>query len=413
MSERPLSLFEAWGIEIEYMIVDATTLDVRPIADLALRDAAGGDQWVADVDDGPIGWSNELVGHVLELKCAAPVASLAGLADAFGNSLRRLADVLQRHGAVALPGGMHPWMDPARETALWPHEGHEIYAAYDGIFDCRRHGWANLQSMHVNLPFADDREFARLLAAIRLVVPLVPALAASSPVHDGRDGRCLDSRLRFYRRNATRVPAMAGAIVPEPIFDRERYRDEVLRPISAQLRALGAPPELLARDWLNARGAIARFDRMAIEIRVADAQENPFADLAVAAAVTELVRALVEERHAALATQQAFSQDALVAMFPRVARRGPAASLPPGYAALFGCDGPCETAGELLRTVLRRRFEGPPELERPLQRILERGTLAERLLAALRAGGGTTRDRLRDVYGRLQACLRDGAGFLP
>ena len=53
---------------------------------------------------------------------------------------------------------MHPWMDP-RAASLWPHEYGEVYAAYDRIFDCRRHGWANLQSVHLNLPFADEREF--------------------------------------------------------------------------------------------------------------------------------------------------------------------------------------------------------------------------------------------------------------
>jgi hypothetical protein len=31
--ERILGLFEGFGIELEYMIVDAGTLDVRPIAD--------------------------------------------------------------------------------------------------------------------------------------------------------------------------------------------------------------------------------------------------------------------------------------------------------------------------------------------------------------------------------------------
>ena len=84
-----------------------------------------------------------------------------------------------------MPTGMHPWMDPAREFELWPHGDREIYAAFDRIFDCRGHGWANLQSMHLNLPFADDDEFGRLHAAIRALLPLLPALAASSPFADG------------------------------------------------------------------------------------------------------------------------------------------------------------------------------------------------------------------------------------
>ena len=80
---------------------------------------------------------------------------------------------------MLLPGGAHPWMDPGREMVLWPHDAHEIYDLYNTIFDCRGHGWANLQSAHLNLPFAGDAEFASLHAAIRILLPLMPALTAS------------------------------------------------------------------------------------------------------------------------------------------------------------------------------------------------------------------------------------------
>ena len=64
----PLRLFEAHGIEIEYMIVDAETLAVRPIADSLLR-ALGGDHDPSsempdtpdmEVELGEISASNEL-----------------------------------------------------------------------------------------------------------------------------------------------------------------------------------------------------------------------------------------------------------------------------------------------------------------------------------------------------------------
>lgn len=41
MSSSPLSLFSAFGIELEYMIVDAQSLDVRPIADEVMQLEAG------------------------------------------------------------------------------------------------------------------------------------------------------------------------------------------------------------------------------------------------------------------------------------------------------------------------------------------------------------------------------------
>lgn len=69
-TSRPYALFEAFGVECEYMIVDAATLDVRPIADKLLLEAAtlpgaephfeDGSAVPAEVGLGPVSWSNEL-----------------------------------------------------------------------------------------------------------------------------------------------------------------------------------------------------------------------------------------------------------------------------------------------------------------------------------------------------------------
>ena len=83
--------------------------------------------------------------------------------------------------AILLPTAMHPWMDPHTETLLWPHGNRDIYHTYNRIFNCQGHGWSNLQSVHVNLAFKGDEEFGRLHGAIRLLLPLLPALAITSP----------------------------------------------------------------------------------------------------------------------------------------------------------------------------------------------------------------------------------------
>jgi len=127
-----------------------------PIADRVLVDEAG--RPVDESDSGDLVWSNELVMHVVELKTNGPAREFSGLSDTFGTEIGRMNRLLADKGAMLLPTGMHPLMDPKRETVLWNHEGSEIYRAYDRIFDCRGHGWANLQSIHINLPFGDDDE---------------------------------------------------------------------------------------------------------------------------------------------------------------------------------------------------------------------------------------------------------------
>ena len=119
-----LHLFEACGIELEYMIVDAETLAVAPISDRVLRNDAG--EVESELSRGAIAWSNELVMHVVELKTDGPYplgeAGLDGLDATFQASLGELAGRLAAEGARLMPTAMHPTMDPRRGTQLWPHD---------------------------------------------------------------------------------------------------------------------------------------------------------------------------------------------------------------------------------------------------------------------------------------------------
>ncbi len=69
-SAEPFHLFQAFGVELEYMIVDAKSLDVRPITDRVLQAVAG--EITSDFVDGEITWSNELTAHVIEVKTTDP-----------------------------------------------------------------------------------------------------------------------------------------------------------------------------------------------------------------------------------------------------------------------------------------------------------------------------------------------------
>ncbi|MCH5375821.1 MAG: glutamate-cysteine ligase family protein, partial [Planctomycetes bacterium] len=241
-------LFERFGVELEYMIVDARSLDVLPITDRVLHAVAG--EYLSEIELGAISWSNELALHVIELKTSDPIDRLDGLAEHFQEHVGRINEILQPLGGRLMPTAMHPWMDPHSEMKLWPHEFNRIYEAFNRVFDCRGHGWANLQSVHLNLPFADDDEFARLHAAIRLLLPIMPALAASSPVMDGRVTGCMDNRLDVYRNNAGRIPRVSGRVIPEPVFSRRAYHEEILQPLYRDIAPLD-PDGTLQHEWLN------------------------------------------------------------------------------------------------------------------------------------------------------------------
>ena len=405
-----LPAFAAYGIELEYMVVDRDTLAVRPIADQLLRAFAGHD--AAEVRRGVLGWSNELVRHVVEVKNLMPTAALVELPARFHDEIRAANEKLATVGARLMPTAMHPWMDPAADTVLW-EDACEIYRTYDRIYDCRGHGWSNLQSMHVNMPFAGDDEFARLHAAIRLVLPLIPALAASSPFEGGRTKGLLDCRLENYRTICARTPSVSGHIIPDTTLSRADYEARVFAPMYDEI-APHDPAGVLRHEWLNSRGAIPRFDRDAIEIRLVDVQECPQADVAIAAAIVRVVRALYRETFCSLADQQAIGTEPLYEALLATTRDGDKAGMDDAaYLRVLGLPARSLRACDVWRALIDASSDVEPAdgWWRPaIDVILAEGPLARRILNA--AGSDGDRARLHDVYGRLCECLADGRMFV-
>ncbi len=400
-------LFERMGLELEYMIVDEASLDVRPEADALLR--MDGEPCNAVCRDA-MGWSNELARHVIELKTEQPVVGLSALAKEFQRQILDMEAHLSPLGCRLLPGPAHPWMDPMRETRLWPFGDQVIYRAFDRIFDCRGHGWSNLQAVHLNLSFHGDEEFRRLHSAIRVLLPLMPALFAGSPILDGTITGMFDTRMFAYRDNCQRIPAITGATIPEVVAGREDYEQRILQPIYTALRETD-PDGVLAHEWVNARGAIARFARNAIEIRLLDIQESPVMDTALCQWLVELLKDLVYERHASLRMQEALTEQDLAALLYDVARCGGRAPLRwPAYATLFGASPDCATVTGLIENLFAEQ-EPAAWWHAPVRQVLVNGCLAERILHA--TGAAPSRARLCAVYGELADCLRNARAFIP
>ena len=97
MTDKPIHLFEAFGVELEYMIVDTESLSVKPLTDRVLFEVAG--EYLSEVELGEIAWSNELALHVIELKTNGPADSLSPLASLFQDHVGRINALLQPLGA--------------------------------------------------------------------------------------------------------------------------------------------------------------------------------------------------------------------------------------------------------------------------------------------------------------------------
>jgi carboxylate-amine ligase len=370
------------------------------------------------VQRGDIAWSNELCLHVIELKTNGPARSLSGVGESFHWNVLEIDATLASMDCRLLPTAMHPWMNPAREMFLWPHGDGEIYAAYDRIFDCHGHGWSNLQSTHLNFPFCGDQEFARLHAALRFLMPLLPPLWASSPVMEGALTPFLDNRLEVYRSNQSALPALTGEVIPEPVYSKEDYL-RLLESLYAEVRPYD-PEGLLQHEWLNSRGAIARFERNTIELRILDVQECPSSDLTMAAALTALL-----QRVSASPLLDQISQvptPALSTLFQEGLRQGLSTPLlGVEYGRLLELGGDYQTVGELWADLGPSLHEEiPDEYRQRWAAILRRGSLASAIRARLRSRMALDQSEpaqhrlsraLREVYQELATCLREDRLF--
>ncbi len=403
-----LGLFEATGIELEYMIVD-NDLNVAPLVPDLFTKVNGSitDQIALD---GEIAWSNELVAHVLELKTDGPAASLSSLASNFTRHIKQINQDLERMEAKLMPTAAHPWMNPETDTVLWPNGQRDIYQAYNSIFNCQGHGWSNLQSMHINLPFANESEFVLLHNAIRLILPLLPSLTASSPILDSELFPWKNARLWHYQYNQKRIPEITGKIIPEWVGSIADYEHIILEPMYRAIAPFD-PQGILREPWLNSRGVIPKFDCHALEIRIVDNQETPYADIAIAALIVAVLQDVIRAQPDLL-IREYIATDALAEILHDNAKyTGDALLSDQRLLHILGFTDLTLSMQEVWQGLLARYAEELTDYYPVLQAITQQGSLADRILKA--TSGDLRRPHLRSIYSELAECLDEGRLFIP
>jgi carboxylate-amine ligase len=394
------------------MLVDRDTLKVKPITDELIRHETGAYQ--SDFENGMVTWSNELVLHVVELKSTRPENNFTGLQSAFAENVRRINAILASSNAMLMPSAAHPFMNPMTETKIWPHENNEVYDIYNNIFDCRGHGWSNLQSTHLNLPFFDDEEFAKLHAAVRMVLPLLPALCASSPILDGELTGMLDTRLKYYRTNQSKIPSITGRVIPEAVFSKRNYLNTIYEKIKSDIAPYD-PGKVLNPIWVNSRGAIPRFDRGSIEIRIMDIQECPAADMAILSLVIETIKALVTQKFVDFESQIKWKTDFLAQLLEKSSEKAQNVVVDNReYLGAFGFPGNTATMVDLWSHITERLVRAGnvsiSTARREIDVVLKEGTLSERIVKAL--GKDVSKENIMVVYKHLADCLAQDKMFL-
>jgi gamma-glutamyl:cysteine ligase YbdK (ATP-grasp superfamily) len=390
---------EVLGPEHEYALVDKE-LKVLPISDKIIKNEYG--RIVNFIELSKFSFGKEMQLHVMEVKANHPFYRAAEFEEEMHCAVLTLFGIVEKHGAMLLGTGMHPLLN-LEDTGVWSHYHKKIYREYGRIFDLNQHGWLNIQSFHLNLPYQKNEDAVQIHNQLTNLCAYLPAIAASSPVVEGKIGRDLDNRLDFYKSNQSQIPSITGDVIPQYAFSLEQYKKDVIGRYSKDLINAGASRFLLYREWINSRGVIFRFDRRALEVRVMDEQECIKSDVALACFIRASLRGLIETN------AELQPHDLLVHDFEAVLKKGLAAETtnPAGKTALQVCR-------RLFRIAMEHSTEDEKRYLWLVKKRIEEGSLSQIIRNRLirRAEKSGLSEAIKNVYSSLINCLYDNEPYL-
>jgi YbdK family carboxylate-amine ligase len=269
MTEPPAPpIASTFGVEEEYHLVTAGTLELANRPALADRVLAGG--------EGPLLKPEMLTS---QLEAASPVCSTL---DELHPTLLRMraeaAAAAARDGAVLLGTSTHPFA-PLRDIEVMARPRYEVLLERFGSVV----GQLNLCGCHVHVSVPDLDTAVRVMTLARPYLPLFAAMTASSPFHEG-----MDTGYDTFRLAQLSLWPQGGP--PPPLESGAAYLATVERLVSLDL-----VDDASAVLW-ELRPSL-RYPTL--EFRIADMCPDVLDVVLYAAVVRSLVRTLVARAPAA------------------------------------------------------------------------------------------------------------------
>jgi carboxylate-amine ligase len=194
------------GIEEEFALLDATTLDMVPRFE-DLRD-------VAHATDPVLAESlaGELISSEIEIRSGRG-DDLADAVERQREMRRRLFALAEARGVALGATGTHPWADYRRQRNI---DTEHYRRVVDGLrYVARRN---NTFSLHVHVGIRGIDRAVRVCDRLRPVLPLLLAVSASSPFLEGEDTGLHSARTQTFTRSFPRCG------IPDPYGSWAGYR---------------------------------------------------------------------------------------------------------------------------------------------------------------------------------------------
>jgi glutamate---cysteine ligase / carboxylate-amine ligase len=180
------------GVEEEFTLLDPATGAVVPRAPAVIRDCHGAAGVVA-----------ESMTFMVETR--TPVCgTLAEVGHSLRAGRRRVAEVARRHGAVLVASGVSPFGIPSPPPITDDPRYRELLRRFPVAM-----GTSGTCGCHVHVAVPSRQLGVEVLLRLRRWLPALIALAANSPIWQGRDTGWASRRSVFTSRWPTAVPAPA------------------------------------------------------------------------------------------------------------------------------------------------------------------------------------------------------------
>jgi len=197
------------GIEEEFAVLDALSLDLVPRFDELRDTAAAGDPLLSESIAG------ELISSEIEIR--------SGRGEDLADALARQRDLRQRlftlagaRGIALGATGTHPWSDYREQHNIDTEHYHRVV---DGLqYVARRN---NTFSMHVHVGVHGADRAIRVCDRLRPVLPLLLAISANSPYIDARDSGLHSGRSQTFTKSFPRCG------IPDSFGSWAAYKDYV------------------------------------------------------------------------------------------------------------------------------------------------------------------------------------------
>jgi carboxylate-amine ligase len=250
------------GIEEEFAVLDAATLDMLPRFE-ELRDAA------AETD--PLlaaSISGELISSEIEIRSGRG----DDLADAVARqrcARERLFALAAAHGVALGSTGTHPWADYREQRNI---DTEHYRRVVDGLrYVARRN---NTFSLHVHVGIRDIERAVRVCDRLRPVLPVLLGISASSPFLEGLDSGLHSARSQIFTKSFPRCG------IPDAYGSWAAYCDYI--DFLARTKSIVEYTQV----WWSIR---PHFSFGTVEVRICDAQPTAAESEALAALIVACV----------------------------------------------------------------------------------------------------------------------------